>query len=84
VNWRVALGVAALILLAVAVGLLSTPYSDREDAVACASLYARAHTADDTVRIDANPSPKERGRQYRNAVRTCGDLRRAGVPPLRP
>jgi hypothetical protein len=84
VNWRVALGIAALILLAIAVGFLGTPYSDREEAVACAGLYARARSADDTMRIDANPSPKERGRQYRNAVRTCGDLRRASVPPLRP
>jgi hypothetical protein len=83
-NWRVILGIAALILLGIAVGLLSTPYSDREDAVACASLYTRAHTADDTVRIDAQLSPKERGRQYRNVVRTCGDLRRTGVAPLKP
>ena len=53
-NWRVLLGIAALVLLAIAVGLLSTPYSDREDAIACAGLYARAHTVDDTARIDLN------------------------------
>ncbi len=83
-NWRVAVTVVALILLAIAVGLFSTGYGDREDAVLCAGLYARAHTAADTAQIDANLSSKERGRQYRNALRTCGDLRRAGVGPLRP
>jgi hypothetical protein len=83
-SWRVALGIAALILLALAVGLLAPPYSDREDAIACAGLYAAAQTAADTARIDDNFSLKERGRQYRNSVRTCGDLRRAGVRPLRP
>ena len=83
-TWRVVLGIAALVLLALAVGSLSTPYTDREDAVACASLYARAFTAEDSARVDANRAPKERGRQYRTAVRTCGDLRRAGVGSLKP
>jgi hypothetical protein len=83
-NWRVALGIAALVLLALAVGFLSTSYTDREDAVACASLYARAQSADDTARIDASWAPKERGRHYRDAVRTCGSLRRTGIGPLRP
>lgn len=83
VNWRVVLGMVALVLLGLAVGRLAVPYSDREDAVACRALYARARSAEDTVRADANRSPRERGRQYRTAVRTCGELRRAGVPPLK-
>jgi len=81
-NWRAVLAGLILVLLALAVGFMSTRYGDREDAVLCAGLYAHARTAADTVRIDAAPSPKERGRQYRNGVRTCGDLRRASVRPL--
>jgi hypothetical protein len=73
-----------LILLAVAVGFMSTRYGDMEDTVLCAGLYARAHTAADTAQIDANISPKERGRGYGIAMRTCGDLRRVGAGPLRP
>jgi hypothetical protein len=84
VNWRVVLGILALILLGLAVGRLATPYGDREDAVACQALYGRAKTAEDTARVDVSRSPRERGRQYRTPVRTCGELRRAGVPPLKP
>jgi hypothetical protein len=83
-NWRAVLAVLALVLFAVAFGFLTTRYGDQEDAVLCAGLYAHARTAADTAAIDANLSPKERGRQYRNNVRTCGELRRVGVGPLRP
>ena len=83
-NWRAVLAGVILILFAIVVGFMTTRYGDREDAVLCAGLYAHARTAADTAGIDAGPSPKERGRQYRNGVRTCGELRRAGVGPLRP
>ena len=82
-NWRGVLAGIALVLLAIVVGFMSTRYGDREDAVVCAGAYAHARTAADTARIDAELSPKERGRQYRNGVRTCGELRRAGVGAFR-
>jgi hypothetical protein len=78
-NWRIALGVAGLIALAILVGLFAVRYNDLEDAAICSSLYARARTAADTAQIDIAIAPKERGRQYRNTIQTCGDLRRSGV-----
>lgn len=83
-NWRVTATIIGLLLLGITVGWVATRYGDREDAALCASLYGQARTTTDSARIDANPAPRERGRQSRNTVLTCGELRRAGVGSLRP
>lgn len=74
-NWRAVLAATVLVALALLVGWISSQYGDREDAVLCAGLYAQAPTAADSAAVDLGISPKERGRQYRNGVRTCGELR---------
>jgi hypothetical protein len=80
-NWRILAVVAALTIAFSGLFLVWFTYVDREDSVLCAGLYDRAHSAEDTSRVDAVLPPRE---QPRRNVRTCGELRRAGVGPLAP
>ena len=72
--------VAGLGLLLIAIVFVYlTKVRDEGEGALCRGEYARAHSAADSSRVDAQLPPRERtGAEYTGPNPTCGELRRLG------
>lgn len=71
--------IAVIVILSTVLASLSLFFRDRFDAVVCDALYARAAAAADSLSVDNQVAPRERGRgEYTSHLMTCGEVRRLG------
>jgi len=75
---RLLLAGLGLVMIAI-VFVYLTKVRDEGDGALCHGQYAKAHSAADTSRIDAQLPPRERtGAEYTGPNPTCGELRQLG------